>query len=119
MILGTFKQKMLLIHNKVNLAVLGQGLKRQSIELTDNKIIITAINKRLATLSVLDSIDLITSKTVEVALIMRLKEELKKELKEQLNLEPIAIFKDYDPSLETSLCVFLFSKNIYEIIDQL
>ena len=96
MLLGTFKQKILVCHNKVNLRILGQGLQKQKIELVEDKAIITAINRRLPSLTVLESFDELSAKTMEVALIIRLKEALREEIEKEFGIEVFAVLKDYD-----------------------
>ncbi|MEA4892133.1 MAG: Na-translocating system protein MpsC family protein [Peptococcaceae bacterium] len=115
MLLGKFKQKILVCHNKVNLQVLGQGLQKQKIELLEDKAIITAINRRLPSLTVLESFDELTAKTLEVALIIRLKEALRKEIETELGIEVFAVLKDYDKVTETSVVVIIFKEKAEDV----
>ena len=112
MLLGTFKQKILVCHNKVNLRILGQGLQKQKIELVEDKAIITAINRRLPSLTVLESFDELSAKTLEVALIIRLKEALREEIEKEFGIEVFAVLKDYDKLTETSVAVIIFKEKV-------
>lgn len=116
MLEGTFKQKIALYNNKVNMDILGQGLERQRVDLFANKMIITAKNKRLKSLAVLESFDELSAKTMEVALNIRLKEALEAALKSEMGLAPYAIMKDYDKVKELSITVIIFEEDVEEII---
>lgn len=119
MLLGTFKQKMLVCHNRVNQEILGQGLQKQKIELIEDKAIITAINRRLPSLTVLESFDELSAKTMEAALIIRLKEAIRREIEKELRIELFAVLKDYDKVTETSVAVIIFKGKAEDIVRDL
>ncbi len=114
--IGTFKQRLLLCHNKMNLEVLGQGLQRQKVELLEDKALFTAVNRRLPSLAVLESFDPLSSKTMEVGLMIRMKEVLRATIKEDLGIEIKYVFKDYDRVSEVSISVVFFDRMIEEIL---
>jgi uncharacterized protein YbcI len=113
---GTFKQRLLVCHNKVNQSILGQGLQKQKVELLEDKAVITAINRRLPSLAVLESFDELSAKTMETALIIRLKEALKQELEKDLGAPVFTVLKDYDKYSETSVAVVIFKEKIEDFL---
>ncbi|NLZ73528.1 MAG: DUF2294 family protein [Bacteroidales bacterium] len=116
MLEGEFKQKVALYNNKANIDILGQGLEKQRVDFLGNKVIITAKNRRLKSLKVLESFDVLTAKMMEVAMNIRLKEALEATLSKEMGLSIYCIVKDYDKNKELSVTVIILEESIEEIL---
>ena len=69
--MGEFKQEILRINNKVNMAVFGQGLLAQRVEIFGNKVLIVAKNRRVRVLSLVETMDKDTTDLMDRALIVK------------------------------------------------
>lgn len=116
MLAGDFKQEIMKLHNAVNMAIFGQGLRWQKVELLQDKIIIFAHNKRVPALNSLDQTDRFTTRMMDLALLMQFKGLFKQELENFLSFAPVAVLKDYDPESEMSMCAVLLDRNIEELL---
>ncbi len=119
MLVGDFKQELMKLHNKINLGLFGQGLRWQRVEIIHDKIYIIANNKRVKALTAIDEKDNITSKLIDIALIVEFKDRFKKMLKDELNINALAVLKDYDPGTEISVCIIIMDNKVEDIIKEI
>jgi len=105
--LGQFKQQIQAINNRTNKELFEVGLLWQKVEVFDDAILLITRNKRVHALKNLDKKDRVTTRLVDLALLDEYKERIKKALIEELGLEPVTIFKDYDPETEISVTVII------------
>lgn len=114
--LGEFKQEIIRINNKVNIEVFGQGLKSQRVEIFQDKIIIIAHNNRVKMLSMVERTDNLTSKIMDIALIMEFKDRFITAMDEYLGIKVLTHLKDYDPKTEISASVSILEKPVEELL---
>lgn len=119
MLLGDFKQEMMRLHNKVNMGLFGQGLRWQRVEIIQDKVFIIANNKRVTALTAIDHKDNMTTKLIDIALLVEFKERFLKEIEEGIGSKPLAVLKDYDPSTETSICIIIMGKDVEEVLKEI
>lgn len=119
MLLGDFKQAFMRINNRANIEIFGQGLVSQKMEIFNDKILIIGHNKRVKVISTIERKDNITSKLIDIALIVEFKELFIKYMKEELGVKVLAHLKDYDPVSELSFSVTLLEKPVEELIKEL
>lgn len=119
MLLGEFKQELMRLNNKVNIAIFRQGLRWQKVEIIDEKVFIIANNSRVRGLDTLDPVDRLTTKLMDLALILKFKEQFVITVQEALGVKVLAHLKDYDPFTELSFSVTIFEKKIDELIKDL
>lgn len=119
MLLGDFKQAFMRINNRANIEIFGQGLVSQKMEIFNDKILIIGHNKRVKVISTIERKDNITSKLIDIALIVEFKELFIKYMKEELGVRVLAHLKDYDPVSELSFSVTLLEKPVEELIKEL
>ncbi|QGG48016.1 hypothetical protein FTV88_1918 [Heliorestis convoluta] len=105
--LGHFKQQIQTINNKTNMEIFQTGLLWQKVEVIDDAILLITRNKRVPALQALDQKDRITTRLIDQALLEEYKERLKKALVEQLGIDFVTIFKDYDPDTEISVTIII------------
>jgi len=110
--LGQFKQQIQSINNKINIEMFQVGLLWQKVEVLDNAILLISRNKRVPALKVLDNINRSTTRLLDQALLDEHKKRFKKALVEDLGIDFVTIFKDYDP--ETEISVTLIIKDLKE-----
>jgi len=104
------KQEIMRINNNVNINIFGTGLRRQRVVIVDDKIVISADNKRIPALAAIDKKDRTTTRFVDVALLDEYKQQLYKELKQQLKLPVKCVLKDYDPYCELAVTVIVLEE---------
>ncbi|MCR4441579.1 MAG: Na-translocating system protein MpsC family protein [Peptococcaceae bacterium] len=119
MLLGEFKQEIMRLNNKVNMEIFSQGLRWQKVEIIDDKVFIIANNKRLRGLDALDPVDRLTTKLIDLALILEFKDRFIKTVEEALKVKILAHLKDYDPYTEISFSVTIFEKKVDELIKEI
>ncbi|MDK2824265.1 MAG: hypothetical protein PWP71_2183 [Clostridia bacterium] len=110
--LGHFKQQIQAINNKINIELFQVGLLWQKVEVLDNAILLITRNKRVPALKAIDAIDRNTTRFIDLALLDEYKRRFKKALVEELGINFVTIFKDYDP--ETEISVTLIIKDLKE-----
>ena len=114
MLLGAFKQEIMRLHNTVNLAIFGQGLRWQKVEILDDKVVIIANNKRVSALKALDPTDRLTTQLIDLSLLVEFKKRFREELEAELKLPLTAVLKDYDPETEISMCIVFLKSPVKE-----
>lgn len=114
--MGVFKQEFMKLNNKVNMAVFGQGLRWQKMDIIGDKIYIVANNPRIRALTSIDKQDYIHSKMTDIALIADFKERFIKLVEENLGLRIVCHLKDYDPITELSFSASIMEKDVEELI---
>jgi len=105
--LGQFKQQIQAINNRTNIELFNVGLLWQKVEVFDDAILLITRNKRVHALKTLDKKHRETTRLMDLALLEEYKERLKKALIEELKIDPVTIFKDYDPETEISVTVII------------
>ena len=116
MLMGEFKQEVLRINNKVNMEVFHQGLLSQRIDVLRSAVLITAKNRRVSVLSLVDETDKNTTGIMDRALIAQFKRRFMAVMQEELGITVLAHLKDYDPELEISASLTIFDKPIEELL---
>ena len=117
--MGEFKQEVLRINNKVNMEVFHQGLLSQRVDVLREKVLITAKNRRVSVLSLVDETDKGTTEIMDRALIAQFKRLFILEMEEELGVKVLANLKDYDPGLEISVSLSIFEKPVEELLPEL
>ncbi|MGA9174575.1 MAG: Na-translocating system protein MpsC family protein [Thermoactinomyces sp.] len=97
------------VYNKISQEMYGVGVKKQKIEIIDDKIVIFSENKRIPALSVLRDKYSELTLSADAALIREYKIRLKEQLEKLLNLKVATILKDYCPETEAA-CVVVYLK---------
>lgn len=115
MLIGQFKQEIQCINNKANMEVFHQGLLSQRVDVIRNAVVITAKNRRVNVLAY-EEVDKQVTESMDRALINRFKKVFARLMREEMGIEILAHFKDYDPELEISVSVTLFNQNIEELL---
>lgn len=95
--LGDFKQEIIKINNRVNEEMYSRGLDWQKIDITGDKIIILALNRRISVLKHVDEKDAFTARLMDLALLNEFKVRFKKYFEDRFQLKIRTILKDYDP----------------------
>lgn len=119
MLAGEFKQEILKLHNHVNLGLFGQGLRWQKVEILEDKMIIQANNKRVKALTAIDSIEPMTTKLMDLSLLLEFKTRFRRQLKEELGLDTVCVLKDYDPASELSVCIIVLKERVEDFLESL
>ncbi|MDR1194352.1 MAG: DUF2294 domain-containing protein [Peptococcaceae bacterium] len=114
--MGEFKQEIIKVNNSVNFEVFGQGLRKQKVDVFQDKILIIANNNRVKVLSMVDAIDRTTTKLMDIALIMEFKDRFIAAMDERLGVKVLSHLKDYDPKLEISVSVTILERPIEELL---
>ncbi len=114
--MSAFREWLLSRNNRVHMEILGHSLQNQRLEIIDNCAIITAGNRRLPELESLQEADPYASKTLEMTLLIHLKEGLRAVIEKELGLPVLSVFKDYDREAEMSLAVILFQGRIEDLL---
>lgn len=70
-------------------------------------------------MTAIDPKDKLTSKLIDIALIVDFKERFIKLVEETLGIKVLAHLKDYDPGTEISIGVTILEKNVEELIKNL
>ncbi|SFJ75883.1 Na-translocating system protein MpsC family protein [Thermoflavimicrobium dichotomicum] len=107
---STIKRMIAQFCNEISQEMYGLGVKKQRIELYDDKIIIFGQHKRVPALTALTGKYGDLTLTVDAALVREYKERLKEYLEKELNLQVLTILKDYDPNTENAFIAIYLKK---------
>ncbi len=111
---GDLKQEILRIYNAVNKQIFDTGVRQQHVDFVGNKIIIVSRNTRVPILKILGQRYPETIHHLDDLLSETFKELLRKELEQQLKLNILVLFKDYDAQTEYSGTVVVLDGNVSE-----
>lgn len=117
--MGEFKQEILKINNRVNMVVFNQGLLSQRVDVLGDKVLITAVNRRVSVLSISQEMDENTTGMLDRILILRFKSLFIREVEDRLGLKVVAHLKDYDSATEISVSVSIFERPVQEVLPDL
>lgn len=115
---GNFKQRLMKVNNAVNQELFGVGLQWQKVDFLGDRILVQARNHRVRALSSLDGKDNMTTRLIDIALLVEYKDRFRKSIEEELGLKVVALLKDYDPSLELAFTLILLDRPVEEAIAQ-
>jgi uncharacterized protein YbcI len=107
------------INNAVNQELFGVGLQWQKVEFFGDHVLIQAKNHRVRALSALDGKDNMTTRLIDIALLVEYKERFRKSFEEEMGLQVVALLKDYEPSVELAFMLILLDRPVEEAIAEL
>ncbi len=116
---GNFKQSLMRINNAVNQELFGVGLQWQKVDFLEDRVLVQARNHRVRALSSLDGKDNMTTRLIDIALLVEYKERFRQAVEEELGLKVVALLKDYEPSLELAFTLILLDRSVEEAIANL
>lgn len=109
----SFKKSLAHLYNRVNQEIYGVGVKKQRIEVFNDRVIIFALHKRVQALKMLSKNFQTLTISVDSALIVEFKSLFKSRLEDTLELKIKTILKDYDPVTEEA-CTVIYLKDSNE-----
>ncbi|KIV53391.1 hypothetical protein TS65_08335 [Aneurinibacillus migulanus] len=103
-----FKRRVTQLYNSVNQEMYGVGVRKQQIDVLEDKIVIYGEHKRVPGLTFLQGKFDDLTVHVHAALIKEFKSRLKEQMEKNFGLKVFAILKDYDPETELAVTVIHF-----------
>ncbi len=113
---GDLKQELMRINNAVNQEMFGVGLRRQKVDLLDDRILLMAQNPRVKALTVFDSGEGITGRLMDLALLEEYKKRLRKALEDRLGFQIRSVLKDYDPAEELAFTLVVLRGTLEDLL---
>ncbi|EFQ24661.1 conserved hypothetical protein [Aminomonas paucivorans DSM 12260] len=113
---GDLKQELMRINNAVNQEMFGVGLRRQKVDLLDDRILLMAQNPRVKALTVFDSGEGITGRLMDLALLEEYKKRLRKALEDRLGVQIRSVLKDYDPAEELAFTLVVLCGTLEDLL---
>ena len=113
---GTFKQEVMRINNVINQELFGVGLLWQKVELSDDRVLIIAKNRRVRALTAIDGRDSLTTRLIDIALLEEYKRRFLEAIKRRFPLPFRALLKDYDPVEELAFSLLLLGGQAEDLI---
>lgn len=101
----TLKKQLARLYNKVYQEMFGLGVRSQRVELYKDKIIIFGQHKRVPALEILGERFHELLHAVDAALVTEFKMRFKEEVEQLLEVNVLAVLKDYDPKTEVACTV--------------
>ncbi|KAB2331526.1 DUF2294 family protein [Cytobacillus depressus] len=98
------------LYNRVNQEIHGVGVKKQRIEIFDDRVIVFAQHKRVQTLQTLSKNFHHLILSVDSALIVEFKSLFKGQIEDTLHLKVKSILRDYDPDSEEACTIIYFNE---------
>jgi uncharacterized protein YbcI len=108
--LPSLKKDIAQLYNKVNQEIYGVGVKKQRIEISQNKLMIFAQHKRVPALKTLSKNYAELTVTIDAALIKEYKARFKEQIEMIFGLRVLTILKDYDPITENACTIVYFDQ---------
>ena len=109
---GYLKQELLKVYNVINRSIFDMGVREQSVEFINNKILLLSKSNRSPVLKELDVNYPNEALQVNQLLINIFKEKLKIEFSNQFGFSIVAIFKDYDVASEYSVTLIILDCDV-------
>jgi uncharacterized protein YbcI len=112
---NSLKKDIAQLYNEINQEIFGLGVRKQRIEIIDNKIIIFGQHKRVPALAILEKRyhELILS--VDAALVSEYKQRLREQIERMLHIKVVTILKDYDSGTEQACTVVYLEKSLQQL----
>ncbi|MED4206402.1 Na-translocating system protein MpsC family protein [Neobacillus mesonae] len=110
--LTNLKKDVAQLYNRVNQEIYGVGVKKQRIEISQNKLLIFAQHKRVPALQTLSKNYQELTTSVDAALIKEYKAKFKEQIELIFGLRVITILKDYDPITEKAFTIVYFKEEV-------
>lgn len=114
--LGDLKQDIIKEYNDTNLHIFGIGVVRQKVDIQGERILITAVHRRVPSLGYLSHLNSNVSELADHYLIKGFKQEFKQRLVEKYAFEVVSILKDYDPNTELSATLLIMKKDVRDYL---
>lgn len=106
------KQAVIRIYNQIIQDIYGKGVSKHKIEISENRLMIFAIHKRITALKVMrENFPELVSYT-NTAIFTEFKARLKQEIETLTGLTSITILMDYDATTEHACSIIYFDKNL-------
>lgn len=113
--MSAFKRNLLKSFDSMYLEVFNSGVKRLTIDVVGNKVIIVGEHSRLPGLATIDTSNRFVTRMTDVALLDECKIRLRKMLEEKIPEVKIrSILNDYDPSTEIAVTVIVAEDRFQE-----
>lgn len=116
MTLGNFKQDIIKEYNDANYRIFGIGVIRQKVDIQGERILITAMHRRIPALGYLSRLNDDVSELADHYLIKGFKQDFKQRLVEKYAFEVVSILKDYDPIVELSATLIIMEKDVRDYL---
>lgn len=110
---GQLKQVVAKVYNSVNQEFFGVGVIHQKVYITDSKIIVVAINRRIPALAALDTAG-VRTREIDYVLLDSFKKRFKEQIESELGLSVETVLKDYDPKTEVAGTIVVLNGTILE-----
>ncbi len=111
--LGSFKQAVMSVNNRVNQEIFGSGLVWQRVEVVGPRLlVILAVNRRVQAISSLVGPEELTARLTDLALLREYKARLGRYLQSELGLAVRAVLKDYDGESELAGTLVVLQKDL-------
>lgn len=101
----TLRKEIAQIYNKVNQEMYKVGVRKQKIEILQDKILVFGEHHRVPALEAIHEKYPELTLTVDTTLIKEFKERLKMELEKELPIKVKTILKDFDPVTEEAAAI--------------
>lgn len=108
----TLKKDIAQLYNRINQEFYATGVKKQRIEIFEDKVIIFAQHKRVPALRALGRNHKQLTEIVDSALISEYKLIFKKEIEALTNLKVETILKDFDAETEHACTIIYFEQKL-------
>ncbi|MCL6547453.1 MAG: DUF2294 domain-containing protein [Alicyclobacillus sp.] len=102
------KQEIIKAYNSVNQDMYAIGVSSQKVDFLGDKILISAVHKRIPALKALDEEYRLLTIAVDAALVECNKKQLAARIEEIVGAPIKAVLKDYDPRTELAMTVVVF-----------
>lgn len=114
--LGDLKQSIIKEYNDINYRIFGIGVVRQKVDIQGERILITAVHRRVPSLDYLSQLNSNVSELADHYLIKGFKQEFKQLLVYKYAFEVVSILKDYDPDSELSATLIIMKKDVRDYL---
>jgi len=117
--MSTFKRDLLRLFDSMYKEVFNFGLKRLTIDVIGNKIMIIGEHSRLPGLNILDKSNRFVTRMTDIALLDECKIRLKEKIEDNIqNVKVSTVLNDYDPATEIAVTVIVTERKLQEIFNE-
>ncbi len=117
--MSTFKRDLLRLFDSMYKEVFHFGLKRLTIDVIGNKIMIVGEHSRLPGLTILDKSNRFVTRMTDIALLDECKIRLREKIEDNLrDVKVSTVLNDYDPATEIAVTVIITERKLQEIFSE-
>lgn len=112
--MNSFKKSIFKIYNEINKEIYGYGVIELKVHILDDMVICIDKHNRVPALIKLEESNPKLKQSVDYALFVEFKNDIKKQIMEKYDIEPLALLRDYDCTYHVAMTTIVLGEENLE-----